>query len=171
MSQGMEMKFLLSLVLLVVVGSCVYEWGGNSLSEAQVRAFYQRSAEVLAEADDVALCEMLAEDYEQSVVMKYETEQAERVVSKLEYCRDLAATTELLRRYRAQLGRVPMDHKQTIRRITLAKDGQSAEVELSSTLDLPGMRMVSRSRDTIERRRWKVLAKRSVAVVHAGAGR
>lgn len=163
------MKFLFFVIVGLAAVGGVYEWGGNSLSEKQVRAFYERGEQAMAAADDKALCELLAEDYQQSVVMKTESEQVERDVSKREYCDELAATMGMMRQWQGQLGRIPMRHQQTIKSITLAEDGRSAKVELSSTLEMPGMRMVSRGRDTIRRQRWKVLATHSVAVVHAGA--
>lgn len=163
------MKFLFSLIAVIAVVAGVYQWGGNSLSESQVREFYERGEQAMAAADDKALCELLAENYQQSVVMKTETAQVERDISKQEYCDELATTMDLMRQLQGQLGRVPMRHEQTIKSITLGEDGRSAKVELSSTLEMPGMRMVSRGRDTIRRHRWKVLATHSVAVVHAGA--
>lgn len=163
------MRFLVSLVVLAAIVAGVYQWGGNSLSERQVRALYEHADKAMAAADDKVLCEMLAEDYQQSVVMKTENEQAQRVVGKQEYCAELARTMGMMRQLQAQLGRIPLRYQQTIKSVTLSDDGRSAKVEVSSVLELPGVRMVSRGRDTVERSRWKVLVTRSAAVVHAGA--
>ncbi|GEM_PF-919509 len=168
-TKGAWMKFLVSLAVVIAAVAGIYQWGGNSLSERQVRAFYERADEAMAIADDKALCELLAEDYQQSVVMKTENAQSERSLGKKEYCAELARTMDMMRQLQAQLGRIPLRHQQTIKSITLSEDGSTAKVELSSVLEIPGMRMVSRGRDTIERNRWKVLVTRSVAVVHAGA--
>lgn len=62
-----------------------------------------------------------------------------------------------------------MRFEHRIKRIVLFEEGRQARVEATSTLDFPGMRMVSRSRDTLERRRWRTRMVGSVAVVHAGA--
>lgn len=77
----------------------------------------------------------------------------------------------MLRRVQEALGgHAPMRYEQTIRSIRIADDGRSARVEISALLDMPGVRLVSRSRDTVERRRWRVRATRSVTVAHAGRG-
>jgi len=165
------MRFLVGLLVLLAVAGGIYQWGGNSLDEKQVRDYYRGVEQATLAFDDALLCGMLAEDYRQSLVMKSESSSEESTLGKQEYCEDAARSMAMLRRVQEAVGgRVPMRYEQTIRSISIAADGRSAKVEMSARVDMPGVRLVSRSRDTIERRRWRVQATRSVAVVHAGRG-
>ncbi|MQP77495.1 hypothetical protein CQ393_16570 [Stenotrophomonas sp. MYb238] len=165
------MKFLVGVLVLLAVAGGVYQWGGNSLDEKQVREYYRGVEQATLAFDDELLCGMLAEDYQQSLVMKSESSSQESMLGKQEYCQDTARSMAMLRRVQEALGgHAPMRYEQTIKSIRIADDGRSARVETSALLDMPGVRLVSRSRDTVERRRWRVRATRSVAVVHAGRG-
>jgi methylphosphotriester-DNA--protein-cysteine methyltransferase len=163
------MKVLLSLFVLSLVAGGIYCWGGNSLDERQVRAFYAQAEQALLEGDDEALCDMLADGYRQASVLKTEAGQIEQDVDKQRYCEEVAQTTKAMQQLREAMGGYsPIRYEQQIKRITLFEDGEQAKVEMTSTLDMAGMRLVSRNRDTIERRRWRTQLVSSVGVVHAG---
>lgn len=157
----------LLLVLAAVAG--FYWLGGNRLDEAQVRDFYQRAEQAMLALDDETLCRMLAEDFEQTTVTRVESNEMRATMDKAGYCRSTAETTEQLRQLRdAMRGNSPMRYSQTVVSVTLAPDRRSADVEMRATLEMPGMRSSSRSRDTVVRERWRMYALRSNSVVWVG---
>lgn len=161
----------LLLVMLAVLG--VYLLGGNRLDERHIRAFYEESVEATLALDDELLCAMLADDFKQVITVKLESSESSEVFDKAAYCDNAAETMKPMRQLRdAMGGRSPVRYSQTLVAVSIAHGRRSAEVELRATFELPGMRMVSRSRDTVIRKRWKMYGTRSEAVVWAGpAGR
>lgn len=158
------------LLLLVLIGVALfYNLGGNRLDEQMVRDFYQRSEQALLAQDAEALCAMLAEDFQQTITLRVESQEKRETVDKPKYCRDLAASMEQVRRLQAAMGgRSPIEYRQTVVSVTLAPDKRSAEVEMRSTLAMPGVRMTSRNRDTVVRQRWKMLATHSEGTTWMG---
>lgn len=159
----------IGLLLVLAAVAAFYWWGGNRLDEAQVRDFYQRAEQTMLALDDEAMCLMLAEDFEQTTVTKAESREVQVTMDKAEYCRSSAEVTMQMRQLRdAMQGRSPIRYSQTVVSVTLAPDRRSAEVETRSTLEMPGMRSSSRSRDTIIRERWRMYAKRGNSVIWVG---
>lgn len=162
------MRLLWVLGFFGVIGG-VYQWGGNTLDEAQVRAFYDQADLALAEQDDKALCAMLAPEFEQVTLYRADSHQARKVIDREKYCHDLQQSMAQLRRIREITGgEVPIEHEQTITRITIAPDKRSAEVETRSTVAAPGMRMTARTRDTVARERWRMSIRRSEGTTFIG---
>ncbi|HYG05089.1 MAG TPA: nuclear transport factor 2 family protein [Stenotrophomonas sp.] len=160
---------LLWVVAFFGVIAGIYQWGGNRLDEAQVREFYDQAQTALAEQDDQTLCAMLAPDFEQVTLYRADNQQARKVVSREKYCHDLARTMAQLRSIReATGGEVPVEHEQTITRITVAPDQRSAEVETRTLVSAPGMRMTARTRDTVVRERWRMAIRRSEGTAFIG---
>jgi hypothetical protein len=159
------------LVLLLALASVagVYLFGGNRLDEEKVRQFYQRNQDAFLALDEKALCQMLAEDYRQTVVQRVEGSQQRLELDKAGTCAAGADTLAMLRKLQqAMRGRSPIKYQQTLTAIDVAADGSTAAVEVRSTLSMPGIRMTSRSRDTVVRRRWRMLAASSDATVWMG---
>ncbi len=162
------MRVLLIVVFFGVIAG-IYQWGGNSLDEARVRAFYDQADRALAEQDDKTLCEMLAPDFEQVTLYRADSQQSRQVVSREKYCRQMAQTMGQLRRIREITGGdVPMEHEQTITDITLAPDKRSAEVEMRTLVAAPGLRMTARTRDTVVRKRWRMWITHSEGTTFVG---
>ena len=164
-------SFIGIVVLVVVLAVCgsVYLRGGNKINQDQVRALYQRTDLALAASDDKPLCEMLSKDYVQTTVTKTETAQAEQSHDREQSCAALAQSMQQLRQLREMFGgRMPLRYEQTVGDISIASDGRSAEVEVSAIVEMAGVRMVSRGRDTVERRRWRTYLTSSRAVTHVG---
>jgi long-subunit acyl-CoA synthetase (AMP-forming) len=160
---------LLWVVAFFGVIAGVYQWGGNTLDEDQVRAFYDQADTALAEQDDKALCAMLAPEFEQVTLYRADSHQVRKVIDREKYCHDLAQTMAQLRRFReATGGDVPVEHEQTITKITIAPDKHSAEVETRSTVSAPGMRMTARTRDTVVRQRWRMAIQYSEGTTFIG---
>ncbi|PZU27432.1 MAG: hypothetical protein DI584_08970 [Stenotrophomonas sp.] len=170
--QGEDMKSLIGVVLLVVVlaaGGSFYLRGGNKITESQVRALYLRADQALAAGDDKPLCEMLSKDYVQTTVTKTETQQAEQRYDREQYCASLAQSMSQLRQFRETFGgRMPLRYEQKVNSISIASDGRSAEVEVSAIVEMAGVRMVSRGRDTVERSRWRTYMTGSRSITHVG---
>ncbi|KRG40729.1 hypothetical protein ARC20_12650 [Stenotrophomonas panacihumi] len=162
------MRLLLIVAFFGVIAG-VYQWGGNSLDEEQVRAFYERADRALAEQDDKTLCEMLSPDFEQVTLYRADNSQRRQVVDREKYCHEMGRNMAQLRRFREITGGdVPVEHEQTITRITLAPDKHSAEVETRATVAAPGMRMTARSRDTVVRKRWRMWITHSEGTTFVG---
>lgn len=162
------MRALWILVFFGVIGA-IYQWGGNSLDEARVRAFYEQADRALAEQDDETLCGMLSPDFEQVTLYRADSQQQRQVVDRRKYCHDLGQAMAQLRRIREMTGgEVPVEHEQTITRITISPDKHSAEVETRSTVAAPGMRMTARARDTVVRQRWRMWITRSEGTTFVG---
>ncbi|HEY9253790.1 MAG TPA: nuclear transport factor 2 family protein [Stenotrophomonas sp.] len=160
---------LLWIVAFFGVIAGVYQWGGNTLDEDQVRAFYEQAEQALAEQDDKTLCAMLAPEFEQVTLYRADNDQARKVIDREKYCHDLQQTMAQMRRIREMTGgEVPIEHEQTITRITIADDKHSAEVETRSTVAAPGMRMTARTRDTVVRERWRMSVRRSEGTTFIG---
>lgn len=157
---------MVALVVVLAVCASVYLRGGNKINQDQVRALYQRADLALAASDDKPLCEMLSEDYVQTTVTKTETAQAEESHDRAQSCAALAQSMQQLREMFG--GRMPLRYEQTVGDISIASDGRSAEVEVSAIVEMAGVRMVSRGRDTVERRRWRAYLTSSRAVTHVG---
>lgn len=159
------------LVLMAVLGvvAGVYSLGGNKLDEAMVREFYERSGQAFAEQDDETLCAMLDEDFEQVTLYRADQSQARDVVGKQDYCREMAQSLDNIRRLREVAGRhAPVDYRHTLTRITIAPDKHTAVVETRATMQLPGVNMTARSRDTLIRDRWRIRVKRSEGTTFIG---
>jgi len=160
---------MVALVVVLAVCGSVYLRGGNKINQDQVRALYQRTDLAIAASDDKPLCEMLSEDYVQTTVTKTETAQAEESHDRAQSCAALAQSMQQLRQLREMFGgRMPLRYEQTVGDISIASDGRSAEVEVSAIVEMAGVRMVSRGRDTVERRRWRTYLTSSRAVTHVG---
>src|SRR5690606_14984149 len=54
------MRFLVGLLVLLAVAGGIYQWGGNSLDEKQVRDYYRGVEQATLAFDDALLCGMLA---------------------------------------------------------------------------------------------------------------
>jgi hypothetical protein len=162
------MRALLIFAFLGVIAG-VYQWGGNSLDEDRVRAFYDQADRALAEQDDKTLCQMLSPDFEQVTLYRADSRQQRQVVDRQKYCHEMGQTMAQLRRIREITGGdVPVEHEQTITRITISPDKHSAEVEMRSTVAAPGMRMTARARDTVVRKRWRMWITRSEGTTFVG---
>jgi hypothetical protein len=160
---------LIGLILVLVVVAGVYSWGGNSLDEKQVRDFYEVGQQAYLVQDGEQVCALLAEDFEQVALVRMESRQRREVTDKQTWCQENERLMEQVRQLRAALGRnAPFEYSQTIISISIAPDKHSAQVELRSTLQLPGMRMTARSRETVIRHRWKTLLQRSEGTVLVG---
>lgn len=160
---------VVGLVVVVAVGGSIYLHGGNKITESQVRALYLRADQALAAADDKPLCEMLSKDYVQTTITKTETEQVEQRYDRAQYCASLVESMGQLRQFREAFGgRMPLRYEQKVDSISIASDGRSAEVEVSAIVEMAGIRMVSRGRDTVERSRWRTYVTGSRATTHVG---
>lgn len=171
-NQGEGMRSLIGVVMVLVllaVGGSVYLRGGNKINESQVRALYLRADQALAAGDDKPLCDMLSKDYVQTTVTKTEADQSEQRYDRAQYCASLAESMGQLRQFREAFGdRMPLRYEQKVNSISIASDGRSAEVEVSAIVEMAGVRMVSRGRDTVERSRWRTYMTESRAITHVG---
>ncbi len=159
------------LVLLAVFVAAVvfYNVGGNRLDEAKVRDYYASAEQAMLAFDDERLCAMVDEDFEQVSVTRIESMEQRETFDRDGYCRTTAETMARLRQLQGAMGgRSPVRLKYTLVSIRIAPDKRSAEVESRSTLEMPGIRMTSRARDVVVRKRWKVLATRSTGTTLMG---
>lgn len=159
----------LGLLLLLAGVLAFYLLAGNRLDERQVRDFYQRGADATLALDDKALCATVADDFQQVITIKLESAEKRETFNKVTYCDNAAETMKQMRQLRdAMGGRSPIRYSQAVVSVNVAGDRRSAEVEMRATLELPGVRMVSRTRDTVVRKRWKMYGTASDAVIWMG---
>ena len=131
---------------------------GSKLDEDDVRAYYvaQRDATLALDAD--ALCGMLSKDASGRMTTYIGPREQIQLVSRDAACRDTRLMFQKMKPLLELLGNdVPFGFSYEINRITLSEDGESAEVEVRSVLDIIGMRFVSRTVETLVRDRRIVM--------------
>lgn len=166
------MKKLLIAVLVAGLAGW-YFVGDRKLSEQQVSAFYAELQRATLERKPDAICALLAEEFRSEATITVGTVTRTDENDKSHTCdayRNLYATWETLGEKMG--GLLQLDANHTVHSISISPDGQSATVDISTSLDVAGslMSMRSRSTDTLVRRKGKVVMLRSVGVGSLGSG-
>lgn len=133
---------------------------GSKLDEDDVRAYYAAGRDATLAMDADALCGMLAKDLSGRATTYLGPREQIQLISRDRSCRDTEALFRQMKPMMELFGSdVPFGYTYEINKITVSDDRKSAKVEVRSVLDIVGMRMVSRSVDTLVRDRRVVLAK------------
>jgi hypothetical protein len=160
------MRPLLLVVILTITAGWWYFVGGRKLDEELVRDYYRQSQHALLNRDDKALCDMLSENFASSsqVALGPQQLRGNDNADKSKTCdgwRDLFSTWQKLGEKMG--GQLQLDAGYEIHSVTLAADGKSAVVDISTSLDVAGtiMNIRSHTQDTLIRRNGRVLMMRS----------
>jgi len=141
---------------VVAIGlGLVYLKGGNRVDEDDVRGLVARSQQGFVARDADALCGLMHEDYEQTVQSSDGQSMRRKTSDRDETCDLIRQTLERLYEVEHAAGRPLARQDQVIEGIVLAPDRSHAVARIRTTLHLPGARMVSSERITVERRRWR----------------
>lgn len=163
------------LVIAAAVAAAGWWWfvGGRTLSEDDVVRFYRHHQAAQLKRDPEALCAELADEFRS---IGTTTAGGRTVVEEHDKRRYCESTRQLYASW-AKLGEtmggmLQLDSGQDIHGIEIAKDGRTAVVDISSTLDVGGTltNIRWRSQDTLARRNGKVLLVRSEGSGTVGAG-
>ncbi|MBM5572131.1 MULTISPECIES: hypothetical protein [Deefgea] len=160
--------------LMLVAGGWWFFVGGKQISEEQVHQFYADYEAATLSRNPEKLCAFLAEDFKSSAQISLGgLASAEGEGNKAETCsgmKELYTTFETLGEKMG--GILQLDSSYEIHSIKIAADKKSAEVEISSSLDVAGsiMNIKSKTTDTLIRRNGKVLLLRSKGQGSIGAG-
>jgi len=162
------------LALICAAGGWWFLVGGKQISEEQVHQFYADYEAATLSRNPEKLCAFLAEDFKSSAQISLGGHaNVEGEGSKAETCdgmKELYTTFETLGEKMG--GILQLDSSYEIHSIKIAADKKSAEVEISSSLDVAGsiMNIKSKTTDTLIRRNGKVLLLRSEGQGSIGAG-
>jgi hypothetical protein len=147
--------------------------GGRTLSEEHIEDFYRLSEAATLKREPEILCSLLADEFQSAGVVLIAGQARSESQNKRQAC---DGYTDLYRGWE-ELGEkmggiLQLDSHYTLHSITIAKDKKSAEVDISSSLDVAGsiMNIKSRSTDTLIRRNGTVLLLRSKGVGLVSSG-
>ena len=151
------------IVLLAVLGALAW-WvfvDGSKLDEALIRERVDTEMKAFTAMDAETLCRGLASDYSSKSTVHVGSTKRVTTRNKEQTCaemQDFFRQTEMIL---ANIGgELTVDVE--IKSIKLSPDRKSAEVEVRSVMSFAGMKVVTRSVDTLIRERRRVLARSSV---------
>jgi hypothetical protein len=167
---------MVKAILLLIFFGIAGWWfaiGGRQLNEAQVREFYRTQEAATLSRQPDALCELLDDRFQTAGRTVMAGEGSSSVLDKQQSCdglRDLFASWEALGEKMG--GMLQLDSHYTVHRITIAPDGHSATVDVSTQLDVGGsiMSLRSHTTDTLVRRNGRVSLLRSDGEGAVGVG-
>jgi hypothetical protein len=165
------MRELVLLAVLLGAAGVAGWWffGRDTLTEADVRAFYAESEAVSHALDADKFCGLMAEDFvsEGTVWIEGHSEEVKR--ERDEVCRDMSELFQRMQQLRDMSGgRFSPDSSSTIVSIDVAHDGRQATVKTRNFLRLGGLSTSSRSTDTLVRVRGKVRIRHSKGINWVG---
>jgi hypothetical protein len=154
----------LILIGLIAAGGWWYFVGGRTLTDEQVRTFYQDVERATLMREPERLCESLAEDFQSDDVASVGGRREKSSHNKTQTCdgyRDLYKSFDMIGTQMG--GMVQLDSRYEIHSIQISPDGKNATADVSTSLDVAGsiMNIRWRSTDTLIRRNGKVLVLRS----------
>ncbi len=161
------------LALICVAGAWWFFVGGRQIDEQQATEFYAHYEAATLSRNPEKLCTLLAEDFTSSAKADLGGHATEGESNKVDTCasmKELYTTFDTLGEKMG--GILQLDSSYEIHSIKIAPDKKSAEVEISTNLDVAGsiMNIKSKTTDTLIRRNGKVLMLRSEGQVSIGAG-
>jgi hypothetical protein len=153
------MKYIL-LVALIAGAGWWYFIGGRQLTEEQVKEFYRNLETAALDRKPEDLCALLADDFTASgtvAIGGWRLAASENKAQSCQAYKDLYASWEKLGEKLG--GELQLDTKYEIHSIDISRDGKTAAVDYSSSLDVADnlTNIRSRSTDTLIRRNGKVL--------------
>jgi hypothetical protein len=165
------MKKILAL-LVIAAAAWWYFVGSSRISEGQAVAFYRDYERAMLERKPEDLCALLADDYTGIGTVSAGGQGRTDSADKEQTCenwRQLFASWEKLGA--AMGGMLQVNSGFELHSVNVAADHKSAEVDISTTLDVGGslMHMASRGTDTLVRRHGKVLMLHSEGEATVGA--
>lgn len=160
-------------VLAIAAGVAYWLWfGRDTLTEADVQAFYAAQMEAGEALDAPALCAMISEDYLQRGTVWIEGRSRQMQQDREETCDGMTQLIGQMAQLRARSGgRFKPDSSQTIVSVDVAPDGSRAIVKTRSTLYIGALGMSSRSTDTVIKRRGRVMITGSQSINWMGVNR
>ena len=158
------MKKFLFFVIVLGGGAYWYLIAGRQLTDAHVRAFYEKMemATLDRKADDV--CALLADNFETTGTVEVGGRKAQSTQNRDETCEAYTKLYEQFEKIGSKMGgTLQLDSNYRIYSINITPDKKSAMVDMGYSLDVGGsiMHIRSRSTDTLIRRNGKVLMLRS----------
>lgn len=154
------MKLTLLLLILAVVGGCGFI-GNSTISDEDVRAFYQKYDEETLKRNPQGLCDLLADEYQSS---KAGSKSAPR--DKRQSCDRIEAIFDDIEKMGEKMdGIMQLEAGHEISKLDISTDNKMATVEIFSSFDVGGSFMNWRDKytDTLIKRRGKVLLLKSVS--------
>ena len=158
-------SMVLFAVLLVVAG--VYLFGGRRLDKEQVLDFYRVMEMAQLAGDDVRMCDLPGDDFEQRTEVRGRRIEMPARMDKGDCCIALAQQASLQRRLGVSM-RGGISSQFWLDGVTLSDDRRSAVMHMRSLHALPGMQTTTRADLQVECRRWRIQVIRSQAVVSVG---
>ncbi|WP_156939106.1 hypothetical protein [Deefgea rivuli] len=161
------------LAVLCIAGAWWFFVGGRQINEQQVNAFYTSYQAASLSRNPELLCTFMADDFQSSATVDLAGSATEGGANKADTCdglKDLYVSFDTLGEKMG--GMLQLDSDYEIHSIKIAPDQKSAEVEISTNLDVGGsiMNIKSKTTDTLIRRNGKVLMLRSEGQASIGAG-
>lgn len=151
------------IVLLAVLGALAW-WvfiDGSKLDETLVRERVEAEMEAFVAMDADAICSGLASDYSSESTVHIGSVKRVTRRNKEQSCADMQEFFRQTEMVLANVGgELTVDLE--IKSIKIAPDRKSAEVEVRSVMSFAGMKVVTRSVDTVIRKHRRLLTRSSV---------
>ncbi len=167
-------KVLLAALLAIAIGW--YFVGGRSLTPNEVADFYRKFEAAELERKPESICALLSNDFKSvgTTTVGGRSEPQVQTQDKAEACasyQKLYETWEILGQKMG--GVLQLDSHYEIHSVSISRDGKTATVDISASLDVAGsiMNIRSRSTDTLIRKNGAVLMARTEGTGSITSGR
>ncbi len=167
------MKKTILVIIAVAAGGWWHFIGSRKLDTGLVEQFYRDLEHATLSRQPDNLCALLADDFHSTSTVLMGGASRSDTAGKEMSCEAYRGMYDAWDKIGQRMGGiVQLDSKYEIHRIDISRDGKTATVDFSSSLDVAGslMNIRSRSTDTLVRRNGKVLMLRSEGRGSIGSG-